>query len=74
MNGGGEMDINWRELIWEGRWTAIEMLSNAVVINITTHWCFGPLLLVILSLPDGRNSPGSVRRLRRANVHAHSGR
>ncbi|RZT64379.1 hypothetical protein EV140_0628 [Microcella alkaliphila] len=42
------MDIDWHQLIWDGRWTALEMLWNAVIVNVTTHWWFGPLLAVIL--------------------------
>jgi len=42
------MDIDWRQLIWEGRRTALELLWNAVVVSVTTHWWFGPLLAVIV--------------------------
>jgi hypothetical protein len=42
------VDIDWHQLIWDGRWTAIEMIWNAVVVNVTTHWWFGPLLTVIV--------------------------
>lgn len=42
------MDIDWHQLMWDERWTALEMLWNAVVINVTTHWWFGPLLAVIV--------------------------
>lgn len=42
------MNIDWYQLLWDGRWTALEILWNAVVVNVTTHWWFGPLLLVIL--------------------------
>jgi hypothetical protein len=42
------MDIDLRQLIWEGRWAALELLWNAVVVNVTTHWWFGPLLAIIV--------------------------
>jgi hypothetical protein len=42
------MDIYWHQLIWDGRWTALELLWNAVVVNVITHWWFGPLLAVIV--------------------------
>lgn len=42
------MDIDWHQLIWDGRWTALEMLWNAVVINMTTYWWFGPLLIAVV--------------------------
>jgi hypothetical protein len=44
----GNMDIDLHQLIWDGRWTALEMLWHAVVVNITTHWWFGPLLTVLV--------------------------
>jgi hypothetical protein len=28
------MDIYWHQLIWDGRWTALELLWNAVVVNV----------------------------------------
>jgi hypothetical protein len=32
------MDIDWHQLIWDGRSTALETLWNAVVVKVTTHW------------------------------------
>lgn len=42
------MDIDWQQLIWDGRALGLEMLWNAVVVNVTTHWLFGPLLALIV--------------------------
>lgn len=42
------MEIDWLGLIWESRWTAFEILWNAVLVNIATYWWFGPLLVVAL--------------------------
>jgi len=42
------MDIDWHQLIWDGRQTALEMLWNAVVVNVTMHWWFGPLLAAVV--------------------------
>ncbi|MGN8551078.1 UNVERIFIED_CONTAM: hypothetical protein OHV15_00650 [Microbacterium sp. SLM126] len=42
------MEIDWQQLIWDGRWTALEMLWNAVLVNIATHWWFGPLLAIVV--------------------------
>lgn len=42
------MNIDWYQLLWDGRWTALEILWSAVVVSVTSHWWFGPLLLVIV--------------------------
>lgn len=44
----GTMGIDGRQLMGDSRWTAHEILWNAVVVNVTTHWWFGPLLVSIL--------------------------
>ncbi|KAF2414676.1 hypothetical protein B1729_03605 [Microbacterium sp. B35-04] len=42
------MEIDWSGLIWESRWTALEILWNSIIVNIATHWWFGPLLFLLL--------------------------
>lgn len=42
------MEIDWLGLIWESRGTALEILWSAILMNIATHWWFGPLLFVLL--------------------------
>lgn len=42
------MEIDWIQLLWDGRWTALEMFGHALWVNVQTHWWFAPLLLVIL--------------------------
>lgn len=42
------MEIDWHEIIWDGRRMALEMLWNAVVVNISAYWWFGPLVLAIV--------------------------
>jgi hypothetical protein len=51
------MDIDWQQLIWDGRWLALEMLWNAVIVNVTAHWWVGPLLLVLV-ISAGRKALG----------------
>lgn len=53
------MDINWSEILWQGRLDALVMMWNAVVIGVGTYWWFGPLL-VVLVIADG---PKGVLRL-----------
>ncbi len=42
------MDVDWSQLIWDGRWAALEILWNAIMVNVATFWWFGPLLVVLL--------------------------
>jgi hypothetical protein len=42
------VNIDWHQLVWDDRWTALEILWNAVVVAATTHWWFGPLLAAIV--------------------------
>lgn len=36
------------QMIWDGRWMALEMFWNGIVMYATTFWWFGPLLVFIL--------------------------
>lgn len=36
-----------RELMWDARWDAVVMFSNAVVTNVGIHWWFGPLFVLL---------------------------
>jgi hypothetical protein len=31
------MDIDWHQLIWDGRWAALEIFWNAVLVNVAAH-------------------------------------
>ena len=42
------MDIDWSQLAWQGRLTALEILLNAILLNIATHWWYAPLLLILV--------------------------
>ena len=42
------MDIDWHQLIWDGRWAALEFFWTAVVVNVAAHWWFGPLMVIIV--------------------------
>ena len=42
------MDVDWRQLIWDGRWAALEIFWNAVLINVAAHWWFAPLVVIIV--------------------------
>lgn len=49
--------LDWsqiRELIWQARRDGLVMIFDALVTNVTTHWWFGPLLLVILLTLTGK--------------------
>lgn len=67
------MDIDCRGLIWEGRWTALEMLWNAVVINVTNYWWFGPLLLVIMMSTRWKELARFGAYVARAFAHSQGG-
>lgn len=60
----GTMGIDGRQLMGDSRWTAHEILWNAVVVNVTTHWWFGPLLVSILISAGWKKSPGSAPTFR----------
>jgi hypothetical protein len=49
------MDIDWSQLRREGRWNALAMIWNAILMNVAGHWWFGPLVLVLLR-PEGKAS------------------
>ena len=42
------MEIDWSTLIWQGRWSALEMFWSAIIVDVGTYWWFGPLLLVLI--------------------------
>lgn len=66
------MEIDWQQLIWDGRWTALEMLWNAVLFNIAMHWWFGPLFAIVVI---GTGLKGIIRfaaYIARVFGHTHS--
>lgn len=67
------VDIDWSHLIWQARWSGLETLWAAVLVNASTYWWFGPLVVVML-VKSGRR--GIIRLLSyvgRVFVRAHSG-
>ncbi|ANJ25779.1 hypothetical protein [Agromyces aureus] len=67
------MDIDWQQLIWDARWTALELLWNAFVLNVAAHWWFGPLVVVLLILAGWKKLARVGVYIARAFGHTHAG-
>lgn len=67
------MDIYWHQLMWDGRWMALKMLWNAVVVKVATHWWFGPLVVVILISADWKEILRFGANIAQAFGHTHGG-
>ena len=42
------MNIDWSQVMWQGRWEALVIIWNAIVTDVQSIWWFGPLLLLLL--------------------------
>ena len=51
---GREGHVQLRELLWDARWDAVVMFSNAVVTNVGIHWWLAPLLIFIGAAASSR--------------------
>lgn len=65
------MNIDWSALIWQGRWTALEIFWNAVLVNIATHWWFGPLLLLMAIAAGAKGLARLVAYVAKVFLHTH---
>ena len=65
------MDINWSELIWQGRWDALGILWNAILIDIASHWWFGPLLLMVVVAAGWKGIARLGAYVARVFIHTH---
>ncbi len=65
------MNFDWSELVRQGRWDALAIIWNAIVVNVTAYWWFGPLLIVLLVTAGRRGILRLIAYVARAFVHTH---
>lgn len=65
------MSIDWLHLMWQGRWDAVVMIWNAVVIDVRTVWWFGPLLVVLLIVAGRKGIVRLAAYVAKVFVHTH---
>jgi hypothetical protein len=58
--------------MWDARWTALEALWNAILLNATTYWWFGPLVLLLAALASWRKIVRLGALVTRTFIHVHS--
>ncbi|MDR6907787.1 hypothetical protein J2X63_003495 [Agromyces sp. 3263] len=65
------MDIDWSQLVWQGRWTALEIFWNAILLNIATQWWFAPLLVMLVLAAGWKAVLRLVAYVARVFAHTH---
>lgn len=65
------MNIDWSQLLWQGRWDGLVIIWNAVVIDVTAYWWFGPLLFVLLLAAGRKGIFRLATYVARVFVHTH---
>lgn len=65
------MNIDWSQLMWQGRWDGLVLIWNAIVTDVLTIWWFGPLLLILLFAAGRKGIFRLVSYVARAFMHSH---
>lgn len=42
------IEIDVVQVIWDGRWMALEMMWAGIVASASTNWWFGPLFVLLI--------------------------
>lgn len=65
------MEINWSELIWQGRLDGLGILWDAILINVATYWWFGPLMGLLIVAAGWKGVTKLAAYIARVFAHTH---